>query len=78
MLLALKIALGVHRTTSSLPFADMVKCFVRIFNPDKNYEFSNEHILSSSMNCAYLGNKLKGIVYGSVNGDKFTLNKVWT
>ena len=54
------------------------KANLTLFNPDKNYEFSDKHILSSSNNCAFLGNKLKGIVYGSVNGDKFTLNKLWT
>jgi len=54
------------------------KANLSLFNPDKNYEFSDEHILSSSKNCAYLGNKLKGVVYGSVNGDKLTLNKIWT
>jgi dihydroorotase len=49
-----------------------------LFNPDKNYQFSDKHILSSSKNCAFLGSKLKGVVYGSINGDKFTLNKLWT
>ena len=58
----------------------MNKCnnTVDVVMKDKNYEFSDEHILSSSKNCAYLGNKLKGVVYGSVNGDKLTLNKLWT
>ena len=54
------------------------KANLTLFNPDKNYDFSAEHILSSSKNCAFLGNKLKGVVYGSVNGDQFTLNKLWT
>ena len=49
-----------------------------LFNPDKNYEFSEDHILSTSKNCAFLGSKLKGIVYGSVNKDNFTLNRLWT
>ena len=49
-----------------------------LFNPDKNYEFSEDHILSTSKNCAFLGIKLKGIVYGSVNKDNLTLNRLWT
>ena len=49
-----------------------------LFNPDKSYEFSNEHILSTSKNCAYLGTKLKGIVYGSINNNNSTLNSLWT
>ena len=54
-------------------FADLT-----LFNPDKSYEFSNEHILSTSKNCAYLGSKLKGIVYGSINNNNSTLNSLWT
>ena len=49
-----------------------------LFNPDKSYEFSNEHILSTSKNCAFLGAKLKGVVYGSINNNNSTLNKLWT
>ncbi len=49
-----------------------------LFNPDKSYEFSNKHILSTSKNCAYLGGKLKGIVYGSINNNNSTLNSLWT
>ena len=49
-----------------------------LFNPDKNYEFSEDHILSTSKNCAFLGSKLKGIVYGSINKDNLTLNRLWT
>ena len=54
------------------------KANLTLFNPDKNYQFSDKHILSSSKNCAFVGSKLKGVVYGSINGDKFTLNKLWT
>ena len=49
-----------------------------LFNPDKSYEFSNKHILSTSKNCAYVGSKLKGIVYGSINNNNSTLNSLWT
>ena len=49
-----------------------------LFNPDKSYEFSIDHILSTSKNCAFIGSKLKGIVYGSVSNGNFTLNTLWT
>ena len=49
-----------------------------LFNPDKSYEFSKEHILSTSKNCAFTGSKLKGVVYGSINNNNSTLNKLWT
>ena len=49
-----------------------------LFNPDKNYDFSEDHILSTSKNCAFIDTKHKGIVYGSINGKNFTLNKLWT
>jgi len=49
-----------------------------LFNPDKTYEFAEDYILSTSKNCAFIGSKLKGIVYGSINNNNFTLNKLWT
>ena len=51
---------------------------ISLFNPDKNYDFSEDHILSTSKNCAFVDTKHKGIVYGSINGKNFTLNKLWT
>ena len=53
-------------------------CIRDRFNPDKNYDFSEDHILSTSKNCAFVDTKHKGIVYGSINGKNFTLNKLWT
>ena len=49
-----------------------------LFNPDKSYDFSIDHILSTSKNCAFIGSKLKGVVYGSINNRNSTLNKLWT
>ena len=49
-----------------------------LFDPDKNYNFSEDQILSTSKNCAFIDRKHKGIVYGSINGKNFTLNKLWT
>ena len=54
------------------------KADLTIFNPEVNYVFSENHILSSSNNCAYLDKNLKGIVYGAINNNKATLNKLWT
>ena len=51
---------------------------ISLFNPDKNYDFSEDHILSTSKNSAFIDTKHKGIVYGSINGENFTLNKLWT
>jgi dihydroorotase len=48
-----------------------------LFNPDKSYKFSEEHILSTSKNCAFISTKMKGIVYGSINNNNSTLNKLW-
>ena len=49
-----------------------------LFNPDKSYDFSIDHILSTSKKCAFIGSKLKGVVYGSINNRNSTLNKLWT
>jgi dihydroorotase len=45
-----------------------------LFNPDFEYEFSNSDIKSSSSNCMYLGNQLKGKSYGSINNNSILLN----
>ena len=49
-----------------------------LFNPDKSYNFSEDHILSTSKNSAFMDSEHKGIVYGSINGANLTLNKLWT
>ena len=54
------------------------KADLTMFNPEVNYVFSENHILSSSNNCAYLDKNLKGIVYGAINNNKATFNKLWT
>lgn len=40
------------------------KADLTLFDPDKAYTFSEEHILSASKNSAFLGKELRGIVYG--------------
>ena len=54
------------------------KANLTIFNPESNYVFSKKHILSSSKNCAFIGLNMKGVVYGSINNSKATLNRLWT
>jgi dihydroorotase len=46
-----------------------------LFNPEEEYEFSNSDILSSSHNCMYLGNQLKGKSYGTIINNRITLNE---
>ncbi|MCY2687102.1 dihydroorotase [Salinimicrobium sp. TH3] len=41
------------------------------FNPDKEYTFEKEHILSSSKNSLFLGKELKGKVYGILVGEEY-------
>ena len=54
------------------------KADLTLFNPDKNYTFTERHILSTSKNCSFIGKNLNGIVYGSINNNKITLNDLWT
>lgn len=46
-----------------------------LFNPEGNWTFGKENILSKSKNSAFLGQKMKGKVYGIVNNKKLVLNK---
>lgn len=41
------------------------------FNPDVEYTFQKEHILSTSKNSVFLGKNLKGRVYGILVGEEF-------
>jgi len=51
-----------------------VKANITLFNPENTYIFEKQHILSSSKNSPYPGNKLKGQVYGCIANDKLQLN----
>ena len=44
-----------------------------LFNPDRPYEFTNEHIHSTSKNSIFLGKHLNGEVYGTIFGKRTTL-----
>ena len=41
-----------------------------LFDPDKEYIFGKEHILSSSKNSCFLGHKMKGRVYGIISNNQ--------
>lgn len=49
------------------------KANLTLFDPDSEYIFTEENIFSKSRNCPYIGKKLKGKVYGIINGDKIQL-----
>ena len=46
-----------------------------LFNPEGNWNFSKENILSKSKNSAFLGQEMKGKAYGVFNNTKLVLNK---
>jgi dihydroorotase len=45
-----------------------------LFNPDKEWTFSSEHIGSKSKNAALLGMPMKGKAYGIFNNKKLVLS----
>lgn len=50
------------------------KANLTLFNPDTEYTFTDENILSTSKNSAFLGKKLTGMVYGIISNNKIILN----
>jgi len=44
-----------------------------LFNPDENFIFQKENIFSTSKNSLFLGEKMKGKVYGIFANNKLTL-----
>lgn len=49
------------------------KANITLFNPNKNYLFKEENILSKSKNSAFLNKELKGLVYGVIANNKMVL-----
>ena len=49
------------------------KANLTLFNPEGNWVFEKENILSKSKNTAFLGMKMKGKVYGIYNQGKLVL-----
>jgi len=54
------------------------KAELTLFDPDSTYTFKEDHILSTSKNCAFIGEKMTGKVYGVVNNNNLFENKIWT
>jgi dihydroorotase len=51
-----------------------MKASLTLFEPEREYEFSDSDILSSSKNSMFLGKKLKGTVLGTIAQHKLLLN----
>lgn len=49
------------------------KASLTLFNPDGEYTFDTQHVLSTSKNSMFIGAELKGKVYGIINNDQSTL-----
>jgi dihydroorotase len=56
------------------PIAEGEKADLTLFNPSTNYTFKKEDILSKSKNSAFIGQKLKGKVYGVIANSKILIN----
>lgn len=66
---------GRNRFGIAIPtFAEGEPACLSLFNPDEEFEFSTSHIFSTSKNSAFIGKKMKGIVYGSINNNKIELH----
>ena len=53
------------------------KAEMTLFDPDFTYTFKEEHILSTSKNCAFIGQKMNGKVYGVINNNNLHESKLW-
>ncbi|RDK85402.1 dihydroorotase [Marinirhabdus gelatinilytica] len=70
-LTGLKERFGIHTT----PVSEGSKANLTLFNPEGTFQFSEEHIVSTSKNAAMLGKTLKGTVYGIFHNKKIFLNE---
>jgi dihydroorotase len=52
------------------------KANLTFFNPDEEWIFEKKHIFSKSKNSCFLGQKMKGKVYGSFNNNQLILNEL--
>ena len=69
-LTSLKGRFGVH----SEKIEEGAVAEITLFDPDLEYEFSEDHIHSSSANSAFLGKQLKGKTYGIYANKKLVIN----
>ena len=49
------------------------KADLSLFNPEGDTFFTEEHILSTSKNSAFIGKPIKGETYGSIANNKIEL-----
>lgn len=61
---------GIHEPE----FKEGNQASLTLFEPDIEYEFSTEEILSNSKNSLFLGEKMSGKVLGCISNDKIELN----
>ena len=59
----------------SFPIVVGNKANLSLFNPNENYVFSREHILSRSKNSIFDNKELKGMAYGIIANNKIILSK---
>ena len=82
LLTVLPLELVVEKLTSARRFfsneneaiAEHTKANFTLFNPDGNWNFAKENILSKSKNSAFLGAKMTGKVYGIFNNGQLILS----
>lgn len=82
LLTVLPLELVVEKLTSAKAFfgtendgiAEHTKANFTLFNPDGNWNFAKENILSKSKNSAFLGAKMTGKVYGIFNNGQLILS----
>ncbi len=61
-------------TQENTEIAEGQKANITLFNPEGNWTFTSENILSKSKNSAFLGVEMKGKAYGIYNQGRFILN----
>jgi dihydroorotase len=69
-LIAGKTVFGIE----NLSIKEGAKANLTLFNPEANWTFEKENILSKSKNSAFLGMKMKGRVYGIYNQGKLVID----
>jgi len=82
LLTVLPLELVVEKLTAARRFfsneneaiAEHTKANFTLFNPDGNWNFAKENILSKSKNSAFLGAKMTGKVYGILNNGQLILS----
>ncbi|MFT4801536.1 MAG: dihydroorotase [Flavobacteriaceae bacterium] len=74
---SIKMLTGLKEEFSieTISIAENNNADITLFNPNEEWTFSENHIISSSKNSALIGCNLKGKVYGILANKKIVLNK---